>query len=200
MSEPETIAVESSSQAPLRAFFQGALREGGAILLHESPPGEAPYQVAFELPSGERLGCVVYAFLAREGRQKGSFAARLGIGPRRRAPHRLWHDPAGLRVTLLCGVDPERGVFVGADPWLHVEPGFPWTIECDRAELARIMRAGWSAWERAPRSEDDLVEVLVGGTAREFVRYVRFERDALGEDQGHRHLLADRAAPDLLRR
>ncbi len=200
MSTPEPFAVTPSSQAPLRGFVVGALRAQGAVLLHESPPDQAPYQASLELPTGERLGFVAYAFLAQETPKRGRFAAPVGYGPRRREPRRLWHDPTGLRVTLLCAIDPERGLFVGADPWLHEEPALPWTIEYGRAQVSRIQRAGWCAWEREPRGEDGPVEVLVGGTAGAFLRYVRFERAALGEDQGHRHLLADRAAPDLLRR
>ncbi len=33
--------------------------------------------------------------------------------------HRLWQDPYMLYTTLLVGIDPERGIFVGADPVLH---------------------------------------------------------------------------------
>jgi len=36
--------------------------------------------------------------------------------------------------------------------------------------------------------------VLVGGVTKRFLDFVRFEREALREDQGTRHLLADRIA------
>jgi hypothetical protein len=37
--------------------------------------------------------------------------------------------------------------------------------------------------------------VLVGGTANNFLRYVRLEREAFGEGAGHRQLLAERMSP-----
>ncbi len=52
--------------------------------------------------------------------------------------------------------------------------------------------------EEFSRSADDPVEVLVGGASSQFLRYIRFERDAVGEDQGHRQLLAERAERTLI--
>jgi len=77
------------------------------------------------------------------------------------------------------------------------------SMEFKRAHAAAIQADGWYAWERVRRPQDDdrdgieaePFEVLVGGTRESFLRYVRFEREAHGEDQGHRQLLAERASP-----
>src|SRR4029078_5137254 len=100
-------------------------------------------------------------------------------------------------TTLLVGIDPEHGFFVGADPVLHSPTCFFISVEFKEDHVAAIVRKGWHAWERDRRSRDgrdDPVEALVDGTQQHFLRYVRFEREALGEDQGHRELLAERLA------
>src|SRR5262249_37067542 len=65
------------------------------------------------------------------------------------------------------------------------------------SHVDEILHRGWHVWERAVRSAGrqpghERVETFVGGTASSFLRYIRFERDAAGEDQGPRHLLAER--------
>lgn len=52
-------------------------------------------------------------------------------------------------------------------------------------------------WERERRSQGEPKEVLVGGTKAFFLRFIRFEREALGEDQGHRQLLAEQVASGI---
>lgn len=106
--------------------------------------------------------------------------------------HALWQDPAGLYTTLFCGIDPERGIFVGADPFLHNPTRFFISIEYKDADVAEISRRGWWAWERDRRRGDEPVEVLVGGMRANFLKYIQFERAAAGESPGHRHLLAER--------
>ena len=100
-----------------------------------------------------------------------------------------------LYTTLFVGIDPERGIFVGADPVLHSPVKFPLMITFRHAHVTEILRNGWLAWEFEP--DDGPIEVLVGGTAKNFLRLVRFEREAFREDPGNRQLLAERAALDL---
>jgi hypothetical protein len=106
----------------------------------------------------------------------------------------LWQDPYALYTTLFCGIDPERGIFVGADPVLHSPVTAPISIKFLESHVRRILRHGWFAWEYEPRIGP--IQVLVGGTAENFLRLVRFEREALGEAPGHRHLLAENLAPN----
>ncbi|MCC6648713.1 MAG: hypothetical protein IT374_24505 [Polyangiaceae bacterium] len=65
-------------------------------------------------------------------------------------------------------------------------------MEFKDEHVEQIRAKGWHAWERKRRSAGEPIEVLVGGTSSSFLRLVRFERDALGEGQGHRLLLAER--------
>jgi hypothetical protein len=108
----------------------------------------------------------------------------------------LWQDPYGIYTTLLVGINPDLGFFVGADPVLHSPTRFPISIEFNDAAVKEIVARGWHAWERDGGVDKDRpVEILVGGTADSLLHYLAFERTALGQDQGHRHLLADKFAP-----
>jgi hypothetical protein len=82
---------------------------------------------------------------------------------------------------------------------LHSPTRFFISIEFKRHHVEAIQETGWHSWERERERErkrkagdDKPVEVLVGGAASSFLRYIRFEREALGEDQGHRQLLAEK--------
>jgi len=79
---------------------------------------------------------------------------------------------------------------------LHSPTKFFISVEFKESHVEEILRLGWYAWERdihaGSRLVDDRVEVLVGGTASSFLRYIQFERESVGEDQGHRQLLAER--------
>lgn len=182
----------------------GALEREGARIIYASPEAEAPFRFTFETADGERIGIIVYAFLANSKKTKNRptdehrFQVKYGSKDGRR--HRLWQDPHGLYVTLFCGINPEQGFFVGADPWLHSPTRFFISVEFKQEQVDEVLRKGWHAWERDRRGGDlaEPVEVLVGGTAQHFLPYVRFEREALREDQGHRHLLAERVGSGLL--
>src|SRR5262249_24386068 len=111
-----------------------------------------------------------------------------GIAPRR---HSLWQDPYGLYTTMLVGINPEKQFFVSADPVLHSPTKFFVSLEFKEADARQILDRGWHAWERERASDEERVEVLAGGTRDNFLRCVRLEREAIGEDQGHRMLLAE---------
>jgi hypothetical protein len=173
-----------------------ALRAEGCRVIHQSPPTHAPFRITFETPAGERIGIVAYAFLATftptKNRPVDEHSFQVKYGSKDGKLHEVWQDPYGLYVTLFLGINPELGVFIGADPVLHSPTKFFIRVEFKQAHVDEILLRGWSAWERKRRSSEEPVEVLVGGTARSFLRYVRFERDVHGEDQGHRQLLAER--------
>lgn len=148
------------------------------------------------------MGVVAYAFHAnrRVTRNRPSDEHRFQVkyGPDDKKLHEIWQDPYGLYTTLFLGINPELGIFVGADPVLHNPTRMFMSIEFKQHRVDKILSEGWSTWERDRRSSDDPVEVLVGGGAEWLLRYIRFEREALGEDQGHRQLLAERAAESLV--
>lgn len=193
---PRLYDVLARDREPLIAFMIEALRAEGCRIIHQSPPNRAPFRITFETRAGERIGILAYAFRATftptKNRPIDEHSFQVKYGSKDGKPHELWQDPFGLYITLFLGINPELGLFVGADPVLHNPTKFFIRIEFKQAHVDEILRRGWSAWERKKINSKEPVEVLVGGTARSFLRYVRLERDVLGEDQGHRQLLAER--------
>jgi hypothetical protein len=182
-------------------FILSALDLCGCTILHHSPAKEAPLRVTFEAPDGERLGIIAYAFFANSkvtrNRPTDEHRFQVKYGPNDGQMHMIWQDPFELYTTLFLGINPDRGVFVGADPCLHNPTRFFISIEYKELHVDRIRQDGWTWWERERRSGrglDEPIEVLVGGSPENFLNYVRFERAAKGLDQGHRALLADKTA------
>ena len=157
----------------------------------------APFRFTFETPAGERMGIIVYAFLANQkttqNRPSDEHRFQVKYGSRGSGePQPIFNDPYGLYTTLFLGINCEQGFFVAADPWLHNPTKFFISIEFKDNNAKCILRHGWCAWERERTvSSNDPVEILIGGTREHFLRYVYFERAALREDQGHRHWLAE---------
>jgi hypothetical protein len=201
--EYRTYNVSRKARKPLLDFMLESLREEGCRILYNSPPSEAPFRITFETPQGERLGIVAYAFFANSkptrNRPLDEHRFQLKYGSEDRRLHELWQDPFGLYTTLLVGIDTERGFFVGADPVLHSPTRFFISIEFKQHHADQILERGWLVWERDRKgAPEEPVEVLVGGTAGSFLSYIRLEREAAGEDQGHRQLLGERAFKDPL--
>ncbi|MEW5852486.1 MAG: hypothetical protein AB2A00_27110 [Myxococcota bacterium] len=195
----ETFGVMRRDREPLLRFMLDALERVGCRVLRASQPDTAPFQFSFVTPTGERMGVVAYAFYANsrltKNRPDDEYRFQIKYGSKDGKEHRLWQDHFGLYTTLLVGISPEEGFFVGADPVLNSPTKFFISKEFKRARVEHVIRDGWHTWERDRRAGDESpVEVLVGGTAHAFLRYVRLEREALGEDQGHRQLLAERAS------
>jgi hypothetical protein len=192
--------VSAHHRRPLLSFITDALERCGCTLLKVSVPHEAPFRLTFEAPDGERMGILVYAFLANskitKNRPTDEHRFQLKYGSKDDQQHELWQDPFQLYTTLLVGINPERRFFVGADPVLNSPTPFFKSIELKERNVQAIVADGWSFWERAKRTSgiDEPVELLVGGTPESFLRYVRFERAAVGLDVGHRALLAEKLA------
>lgn len=193
--EPRQYSVSRAKKEPLVRFIREALENSGCRILHEPDPSVAPYRFIFETPEGERLGIIVYAFFANsqptrnrpndEHRFQVKYSAKTGT------LHHLWQDPYMLYTTLFCGIDPERGIFVAADPVLHSPTRFFISVEYKQHHVEEILSRRWHSWERERAGSDEPVEVLVGGTRDSFLRYIRFEREALCESPGHRQMLAE---------
>lgn len=190
--------VNRKDREPLLNFMLNALKEAGCRILHSPSPSEAPFRITFETPEGERLGIIAYAFLANnkltKNRPPDEHRFQLKYGSDDKELHYFWQDPYGLYTTLLLGINPELGFFVGADPVLHNPSRFYISVEFKQNHVEEILSRGWYAWERQRKrvKEEQPIEVLVGGTSCSFLSYIRFERQALGEDQGHRQMLAER--------
>jgi hypothetical protein len=197
-SEYRTYNVSRKDRKPLLDFMLQALHGEGCRILYSSPPSEAPFRITFETPEGERLGIVAYAFLANsrptKNRPADEHRFQLKYGSKDGQLHELWQDPFGLYTTLLVGINTEHGFFVGADPVLHSPTRFFISIEFKQHHAGQILEHGWHVWERERQgAPEEPVEVLVGGRPESFLSYLRLEREAAGEDQGHRHLLAEKA-------
>ncbi len=197
-SEYRTYGVSRKDREPLLDFMLQALRGEGCQILYSSPPSVAPFRITFETPQGERLGIVAYAFLANSrltrNRPADEHRFQLKYGSKDAQLHQLWQDPFGLYTTLLVGINPGLGFFVGADPVLHNPTRLFISIEFKQRHVEAILQLGWHAWERERKgAPEEPVEVLVGGTPESFLSYIRLEREAVGEDQGHRQLLAEKA-------
>lgn len=191
--------VQAASKRPVLDFMLDALRASGCRVLSSSPPNRTPFRITFETPTGERVGIIAYAFFANreatKNRPTDEHRFQLKYGSKHADnEHSLWQDPDGLYTTLLLGVEPERDIFVAADPVLHSPTKFFISIEFKDEHVDTILRDGWASWERVHRGSavNKPTEILVGGTPESFLRYVMFEREAVGEDQGHRQLLAER--------
>lgn len=187
--------VQPAAREPLIQFMVDGLQKAGCRIIHRPSADRAPFRLTFETPEGERIGIIAYAFLANSeptrNRPKDEHRFQLKYGSKDGNTHHIWQDPFGLYTTILVGINPKQGFFVGADPVLHDPTKMFISIEFKQQSVEEILRSGWHYWERERHGEEP-IEVLVGGTQAEFLRFVRFEREALGEDQGHRQLLAER--------
>jgi hypothetical protein len=195
---PRQYGVNAHDRAPLIQFMLDALRREGCRIIHEPSPDRAPFRITFETPSGERMGIMVYAFLATftptRNRPDDEHSFQIKYGTKDGKLHDIWQDPFDLYVTLFLGINPDQGFFVAADPVLHSPTKFFIRLEFKQKHVDQILRHGWFAWERPRFKPGEPVEVLVGGRASSFLRLIRFEREARGEDQGHRQLLAEQLA------
>lgn len=164
------------------------------------PANVAPFRITFETPQGERMGVVAYAFLANNkkirNRPQNEHRFQIKYGGDLSGHHEIWQDPYGLYVTLLVGINPEMGFFIAADPVIRSPTRFSVSVEFKDEQVEGICRKGWIAWERERRPgkrtlDEPLFEALVGGTKDQFLRLIRFEREAWGEEPGERHYLAE---------
>jgi hypothetical protein len=194
-------SVSRRDKQPLLEFILDALRNCGCRILCHSDAAEAPFRVSFEAPDGERLGIIAYAFLANRritrNRPADEHRFQVKYGPKNDELHPLWQDPFELYTTLFLGINPAQGFFVAADPLLHSPTRFYISIEFKDDQVDEVMSNRWHVWERQKRVKSGLeepVEIMIGGVAQSFLRYVRFERAAKGLDTGHRALLADKIA------
>ena len=198
--KPIIYGVKPSDREPLIRFMVEALESQGCRIIFVPAPDTAPFRITFETPQGERFGIVAYAFLANnktiKNRPPDEHRFQIKYGGDLSGHHEIWQDPYGLYVTVLIGINPELGFFVAADPVLRNPTRFSVSVEFKETQVQQILSKKWFAWERERRPgkkpvEDPLFEALIGGTPDHFLRLVRFEREAWGEEPGERHYLAE---------
>lgn len=202
-----TYGVSPSDREPLIRFMVEALKKQGCRIIYTPPPNVGPFRITFETPQGERMGIVAYAFLANNKvirkRPKDEHRFQIKYGGDLSGLHEIWQDPYGLYVTLLVGINPQMGFFVAADPVIRNPTRFSVSVEFKDKQAHTILQKKWLAWERERRPgkktrDEPLFEALVGGTADQFLRLIRFEREAWGEEPGERHYLAEHFADTAL--
>jgi hypothetical protein len=174
-----------------------SLEACGCRIIRASEPNSAPFKITFATAQGERMGIIAYAFFANtqptKNRPLDEYRFQLKYGSKTGEKHEIWQDAYGLYTTVLLGISPTEKFFVGADPVLHNPTKQFISIEFKERTVEEILKSGWASWERERKSSSNKpVEVLVGGRPESFLDYIRFEREAVGEDQGHRQLLAER--------
>ena len=158
------------------------------------------------MPTGTRYGLLLYPFTTTRRITKSRplaehrFQCRFG-DPKRHRDERnpLGHDPAGVDVTLVLAVDPERELIVGLDPLVYAELPIGISGYYRNEHESAVLRQGWSAWAKEkdrPRGEVDGdwegLECMVGLKPDRFLDYARFEALAtsLGLDSALRLSLA----------
>lgn len=201
--------VRRTDKALLLNFILEGLEERGCEIRYASDPGEAPFYIAFETPSGERRGVLAYAFYAntKHTRKRPSDEHRFQIkyGGDLSSSLDVALDPHGVITTIFLGINPKAGIFIAADPAVNTPAPMSRSIFFKEHDVATIQKQFWAAWERDrhrpktktrpafnPEDEDLRTEVLVGGVRSRILDLINLERIAQGLDPGERHLVADK--------
>lgn len=200
----------NATRQPVIDLLAHAVADSGGRVVSCSFPGAkvAPVFLAAEDGDGHRYGMLVYPFTTTRritrSRPKAEhrFQFRFGDPARhRREQNPLGHDPAGVDVTLVLAVDPERRLIVGLDPLVYAELPIGVSGYYRDDHEAGVLDRGWSAWAKEkdePRGGAeggwDGLESMVGVQPHRFLDYVRFEAVAssLGLDTALRITLAQK--------
>lgn len=206
---PKTYSISVKRQ-PVVDVLHRAIEASGGRVVSCSYPGQmvAPIFLGAEHEDGHRYGLLTYPFtttrrtIKNRPRAEHRFQIRFSDPVRmRQEPNPLGHDPAGVDVTLVLAVDPERDLVVGLDPMVYAELPMGVSGYYRDQHADAIDRHGWSAWAKEkskPRTDQGAnwegLEAMVGFKPHRFLDYARFEAIAtsLGLDTGLRMSLAER--------
>jgi hypothetical protein len=190
---------EVKGKGPVVEAISAALKASGAKILSapDSPPKTAPFLYSVELPSGERVNLVCYAFTANKyeqaGRPTDEHRLQVKYGSDFKRYHYLYFDPSEKTITLFFGFHLEEKIFVAVDPRAHNPTWFSKSIEFKDEHVAQIKKLGWFGWERqrikkgrrkivlVDRGEESFTSAaMLGFKAKHFVRYIELERAVSG--------------------
>jgi restriction-modification system family protein len=206
--------VSAHDKTPLQQFVRDALELRGCTIVHMSPADRAPFFIVLNLPGGERMSILAYAFLANakvtRNRPIDEHRFQVKYGGDLSGVIDVATDPHGITTTIFLGIDLERKIFIAADPLMNNPSPMSRSIEFKAENVDRVLAEGWSAWERERREArtttrrafellpDIRTEILIGGRQHRLLDLILLERVALGLDPGERHLVADkfRQLPD----
>ncbi|QHC68887.1 hypothetical protein GSU68_19415 (plasmid) [Rathayibacter sp. VKM Ac-2759] len=181
-----------SGRSDIHAFLVAAVEQAGGVVLYASSPQRAPIYLGVQLPSGERLGLLIYPFRMTnpqiKNRPQDEVRGQIrygGEGTWNRV-HRLGRDVAGVDITLVLGVDLDDEVIIGLDPQLYEILPMGISIYAKTAQIEDTKISGWHVWEKenrpGPRRENPRspthLETWVGFTPDRLLDFARFERQA----------------------
>jgi hypothetical protein len=181
-----------SGRQDLHEAVTRAIEASGGRVLYSSPHTRAPFYFGVQTDQGERLGLLVYParFVKRatEGRAEDENRGQLRFGSEEswaNEEHPIAFDVAGVDITMLLGIDPERDIFIGLDPRLWSPMPLGISFYAKDAELNAMGSIDWHTWEkdnaagvrRTARSDSGL-EAVTAFSANRFLDYARFERVA----------------------
>jgi len=200
--------VSAHDKTPLLRFVHDALVSRGCTIVHMSPANRAPFFIVFNLPGGERMSVLVYAFLANakvtRNRPSDEHRFQVKYGGDLSGVIDVATDPHGITTTIFLGIDLDRKIFIAADPLMNNPSPMSRSIEFKTENVGRVLAEGWSAWERERRDAktttrrafellpDIRTEILIGGRQSRLLDLILLERVAFGLDPGERHLIADK--------
>jgi hypothetical protein len=190
-----------------------AVEQSGGRLLYASAANRAPIFLGIETPGGERLGILAYPFRAtyrvirNRPPDEHRVQVRLGHEESWQDVHSVARDVGLVDTTLVLGVHPQAGLFVGLDANLYDPLPMGISVEFKQAHVDAAQNAdGWHVFERDnisgtqrpnPRAPQGLETVVLFKPNR-LLDYVRLERKAadLGLDSALRFAAAASATED----
>ncbi len=204
--EWKTYSVSRKGKEPLLRFIVEALEIRGCRIVHATDPGQAPFYIVFETSSGDRHGLLAYAFFANakttRNRPADEHRFQIKYGGNLKGVLEVSVDPHELITAIFLGIDPDRGIFVAADPLMNTPAPMSRSVEYKKQHVDQVLEEGWAAWERERREgrtrdrpsyeldKDIRTEVLIGGRKERLLDLIILERIARGLDPGERHLVA----------
>lgn len=188
---------------PLLRYLSETLSRSGCEVLHVAGTRKGTFRLSYENPLLQRVGLTGQLFSLRPHTQDPDGATatiHVAGGPGGSSP--CDRERFGLFTPVLLGADPTRNLLVAFDPSRHFPEEEPLRVSIRGEPLRQTLARGWHAWEREEWEveETGFAETLVGFTGPNLVRYVLFERLAVGLDTGPRQLFAEMYYEDIVRR
>ncbi len=148
-------SVGAAAKELLIQFIREALEKRGCTIRYASAANRAPFHVVFEMPGGERLSVLVYAFRANSKltnkRPADEHRFQIKYGGDLSGVIDVAVDPLSVTTTIFVGIDLERKLFVAADPLMNNPSPMSRSVEFKTEHVEQILAKGWFAWERDRR-------------------------------------------------
>lgn len=204
-------------KASIIRFIADAIELSGGKVLEAPSPRTAPFHFTVQMPSGEIVRLLCYAFFAnryaQRGRPSDEHRFQIKYGSDFHRYHHIYIASAPDSVTLMFGVHLEKGLFIAVDPAMHEVTWFSKSVEFKEDDLEAALNSTWHGWERerllggrrikrVPSPDVGVAhellnaqdEALLAFTPERFLKYVQFERVASGLPTGERLLIAEKLA------